>query len=347
MLAILWLELGTRAWVQLGAPPDQREQLLQLGSHAESNPERDYLGHPFLHYLGNPGSPEFNSQGYLGPERTTAKPEGTLRVACVGGSTTANSYPEQLEQRLQTLVGADTPVEVLNFGALGWTSLHSLVNLAVGGVDYQPDYVVVLHAHNDVAILGHRGERRDYACSLHPYCYQTPRPTELWLLRHSMAYRVHWRRYWRNQSTPAPSPLAIPTGSDDTSGFCPSGGPSERPGGRLPPFQRHMGEIVALTRLHGATPVLATRPSSSAHQDRTTPDLSEANEVVRRLAREGGEAVLLADLAQQLAEPLQPHFLDPIHLDEGGCAIEAAFIAELIAADLQTRRSEAEVTVED
>ena len=77
---------------------------------------------------------------------TEAKREGEVRVLCLGGSTTVNmragvSYPELLERRFAEH-RKDDLVRVLNAGGEGFSSAHSLVNLALRNLDVAPDVVV-------------------------------------------------------------------------------------------------------------------------------------------------------------------------------------------------------------
>lgn len=98
---------------------------------------------------------DVNSFGLRGPEITQEKPAGTLRIACVGASTTfglyakddASTWPAMLERALRA---KGRQVEVLNCGAPGWTSRASLTNLEMVVFGLKPDVVVIYHNHNDL-----------------------------------------------------------------------------------------------------------------------------------------------------------------------------------------------------
>ncbi|GJM21293.1 MAG: hypothetical protein DHS20C15_12080 [Planctomycetota bacterium] len=127
-----------------------------------------YEGHPYLAYTprknwiaGDPAKPrtQHNSHGFRGPEITREKPEGTFRVACLGGSSTYGhgpssnraTWPFQLQLLLEKERGGK-PVEVLNAGTSGYSSFESLINLAIRVVEYDPDVVLVYHSINDVRL---------------------------------------------------------------------------------------------------------------------------------------------------------------------------------------------------
>jgi len=95
-----------------------------------------------------------NSMGFRGREFEEDKPEGTLRVACIGDSTTfgwsvgeGESYPPQLEQMLSR--ACDKRIEVLNLGVTGYTSLQGRELMKREVKDWKPDAVVFAFGPND------------------------------------------------------------------------------------------------------------------------------------------------------------------------------------------------------
>jgi hypothetical protein len=97
---------------------------------------------------------EINSLGFRTREFSPAKPPGTIRVACLGGSTTVQgrtngeTYPAILEKRLSETHPAHT-IEVLNLGVSGVSSAHWLER-AAELFRYEPDVVVQYEAVNDI-----------------------------------------------------------------------------------------------------------------------------------------------------------------------------------------------------
>jgi lysophospholipase L1-like esterase len=124
---------------------------------------RSYEGdYPYLPYRVRPneaGSPYSNPKGYRGRDFSWQKPPGTVRVACLGGSTTwEGTYPAAMERALNDPAAGGPPgvrYEVLNFGAEAWTSVEILIDYAVRGCHADPDFVVFYEAVNDVVAASH------------------------------------------------------------------------------------------------------------------------------------------------------------------------------------------------
>ena len=103
-----------------------------------------------------------NQHGLRGPERVVPKPADTVRVWCVGGSTTfdifasddAHTWPAVAERHLRDRVPGMT-VEVLNGGVPGDILEGSSNKLHTLGRRLGVDYVLVYHGPNDLrAIAG-------------------------------------------------------------------------------------------------------------------------------------------------------------------------------------------------
>lgn len=98
---------------------------------------------------------EINSRGFRTHEFEVPKPPGTVRVACIGGSTTVagrtnqETYPALLEKRLRARYPG-LALEVLDLGVSSVTSEHWLNELHQV-LDFEPDVVVQYQAINDVS----------------------------------------------------------------------------------------------------------------------------------------------------------------------------------------------------
>jgi hypothetical protein len=100
---------------------------------------------------------EIDHAGLRGPERTIAKPNGTLRIALLGDSFTEAlqvdddvSFARLVERRLAARIGR--PVEVLNFGVSGFGTAQEYLQLKHRVWAFAPDAVVVdVLTANDVA----------------------------------------------------------------------------------------------------------------------------------------------------------------------------------------------------
>ena len=111
---------------------------------------------------------DVNRLGFRGAEVSARKPEGTLRIVCMGDSGTfgvqavkdpnspigigwraISSYPSGLAERLAEEGRRD--VEVINAGVVGYSSSHGLRLLLLRVLDLEPDIVTVRFAANDAS----------------------------------------------------------------------------------------------------------------------------------------------------------------------------------------------------
>lgn len=107
-------------------------------------------------------SPNFstNEQHLRGPEISLDKPEGVLRIACLGDSRTFgiwldrgglrfdNDYPRLLQKRIDRADPARR-VEVLNIGVIGYTTVQAIRQLVTYVPRLDPDILVVNLGVND------------------------------------------------------------------------------------------------------------------------------------------------------------------------------------------------------
>jgi hypothetical protein len=82
------------------------------------------------------------------------KPPGTLRIFCLGGSTTAGypygvlgSFSRFLQDRLQKLFPKRS-VEVINFGITA-TNSFTVLDMTREVMEYKPDFIIVYDGHNE------------------------------------------------------------------------------------------------------------------------------------------------------------------------------------------------------
>ncbi|HVS00575.1 MAG TPA: SGNH/GDSL hydrolase family protein [Thermoanaerobaculia bacterium] len=288
--------------------------------------------HPFLNTAPRPGaaavvfgkSAALNRLGYRSPERPRAKPPGVRRVVAAGGSTTFDvladdngaTWPSRLEERLRA---SGRPVEVWNAGFPGWTTLESLISLAIRDVDLAPDVVLLYHAVNDLQPASHEPFDPQYdgghaGISRKALGLDLPPPS--WLDRLLLVERL--RGLAGGPSDPWQA-LAVKG----------SGRRRERIGeAGIAAFERNVRSFVALAGSRGATVVLMTQPlrlraahreADLAHLAGWYPELDPAaapheiarlNDVLRRLGAEGvGE---LADVARDIPWT-DEDFGDPVH----------------------------------
>lgn len=98
----------------------------------------------------------FNALGFRGGQPATVeKAPGTLRVVCLGASTTEDIYvpdgetwPEHLERQLRDRLKTDK-VEVINMGVSGYTAQNAVKYFQREGERLKPDVVILYMAIND------------------------------------------------------------------------------------------------------------------------------------------------------------------------------------------------------
>ena len=101
-----------------------------------------------------------NDEGFRSAAFQSAKRPGVLRIACIGDSWTFGMNVNQDEMypaRVGALLAARSrPVEVMNFGILGYSSFQGLQLLKSRVLDLQPDVLVIGFGMNDSDVAGYR-----------------------------------------------------------------------------------------------------------------------------------------------------------------------------------------------
>ncbi|MGE4055582.1 MAG: SGNH/GDSL hydrolase family protein, partial [Vicinamibacterales bacterium] len=176
---------------------------------------------------------------------------GRLRVAALGGSTTAGPsleplerYPAQLQQRL---LDAGHPADVFNGGQNWWTSRHSLTHYVTHVRHWHPDMVLVMHGIND---LYRSFSPPDYAIGdydpLYTHFYgasiQGARPPAFLESLFAQPIRLagqQWYRPWRRREVDLPLSRFV----------------------SIEAFERNLRTLVHVVRADAAEPVLLTQPA--------------------------------------------------------------------------------------
>jgi lysophospholipase L1-like esterase/tetratricopeptide (TPR) repeat protein len=120
---------------------------------------------PDLYYRLRPGPLlaghyPINAQGYRGPEFERAAPPGTLRIVCLGDSSTfgltvadEDTWPAQLQRILAGLYEGSRRVEVVNVGVIGYSTEQNRRQLVRDVLPLRPDAVVLCPtAQNDATL---------------------------------------------------------------------------------------------------------------------------------------------------------------------------------------------------
>ncbi len=135
---------------------------LRLSGEVTAKANKDgVIGQPYLLYVPSPGFRDHNEQGYRGEAVPMHRQPNTLRVLCMGGSTTygygsrarGTSYPAQLEK----ILDAERPegvvdVEVINAGLVDATTAELLTHYHFKFHYFRPDLVIINTGGNDPGV---------------------------------------------------------------------------------------------------------------------------------------------------------------------------------------------------
>jgi lysophospholipase L1-like esterase len=153
-LLLAELVLRVRGWIRYGTT----SPLAQTAVYKFDEKFQMTVPIPGRELHGSKINVKINSLGFRGDELSLEKPANTLRVACIGASTTycpeVSSNDAAWPARLQALLRTRYPqiqVEVINAGIQGIQASDSLKNLKYRVLPLRPDVVIFYEAHNDLA----------------------------------------------------------------------------------------------------------------------------------------------------------------------------------------------------
>lgn len=335
----LFLRLRDGAWPhtaasRVRAQQDEALRLYRRHPYLDAAPREGMRVHAFGKQAG------FNSLGYRSPERPLARPAGVLRILCAGGSTTFDllaasddrTWPWRLEERLRR---RRPRLEVWNAGFPGWTSLESLISLAVRDADLGPGLVVVYQGDNDLQPGGYQPFDREYEhghAELELRALGFDRPPLPWRSRSVLLERL--AAPWARAGDPWAS---LDPGEPRHPHLAP---------GAVATFERNVRSLAAVARAHGARVALVTqtirvrgaqRADDLRYLAQWLPGLAPAaapgelerlNQVLRALG--AGEGMQVVDAAAR-AGWRDEDFADPLHFSDRGSERFADFLAAELA----------------
>ncbi len=285
------------------------------------------LAHPFLLLVNNPALDGVNELGFRDRDWPVEKPRGTIRIACLGASTTEDGYPERLDRELERRL-PEVEIEVLNFANGAWTTAQSLINYELNARHFSPDWIIVHHAANDRRSWGRGRTRTDYSDSYRILSPPDPRP-DAFLLRYFNGYALAKYAYYRARGiNPG---LSVEQAIFNHSGE--EGPPTERD---LDLFTGNVREIVRVARTHGAGVLLTTQPYSRtdlAWSPHWVEGMTLANEGLRSLASD--LELPLVDL-DGLIGGREMSFRDPVHLLPDAVDLKVRALADALVPLLQS-----------
>jgi hypothetical protein len=197
LLSLTLLELGSfMLWTTL-VPDYKKKNVEALCSGGDISVTK--IPNTFWHHQQNPLHPQYagqiNSKGTIGEEFELPKPEGELRIVCVGDSTVEGAgvkpdetFPYYLEQLLEKHVERWPPyrtVKVINGGIGAHNSAFNLAYLAFRLIHFHPDIVVIKSAYNDYLPYLIPGLTYDYTHAFpNPY-HRVSSSSSPWYMAHA------------------------------------------------------------------------------------------------------------------------------------------------------------------
>lgn len=289
--------------------------------------EPKYVPHPFLMFVKNSALPGVNRLGFNGPDWAPEKPAGTIRVACIGASTTEDGYPEGLAAMLRERLPGRS-VEVLNFGVSGWSSAQSLVNYSLNVRHFAPDYLVIHDCPNDYMAIDYPDPRTDYAQALKIPELPGPR-FDAPLERYSSAYALARWTVMRIRNLPPGPDISIMIRRESTSeGLA---GAAENVGLVAGVLASNVEAMARLGAADGARTVVMTVPwdSERAAQFPNFPAfMAGGNEALRAMAARDGLALI--DLEREM-DGLEEFHIDAVHWNAEGVEMKSRIVCDALA----------------
>lgn len=287
--------------------------------------------------VGVNGPITINGLHFRGPEIEQPKPEGRVRVAFLGGSTTfcaeasgdEKVWPavciEQLRQAFP-----EGSLDFVNGAAAGYDSGSSKRNLEHRVGQLSPDIVVVYHGTNDFA-LDSQAQAREQGIEA--------RIDEDWLEGVSMAWSLVKKNLLMDSRTGDDVRKIDMDLERATETF------AERYRAVLREAKTRSRVVAAVTFAHKMRPgqdaaTLKTNAGSALlYAPFLTPEairdgIEAYNEVIRRVAKEEG-VLLIDDVARIPAN--SEHYADSVHFTDAGCQAMGTFVAEQLAAAAEVK----------
>lgn len=361
---VVAVEVGARVMLARSRDNALRLTAQSFDQRASGRPYR-FVPTPYVNYRPTPnfvettaiGATTHNEYGFRGRAWNSTKEEDTLRVVCLGGSTTydtgvaddRDTYAAQLESNLNIALKDPDNVdaarsgwlqaEVLNLGVGGYTSAEVLVTLHFYALPLKPDIVLIESAINDVAPRFMDEFDYGYAHFRKVWSNDADGIVER-LAEHSRF--VLWAGFQLGiiQPPTLESRTRYPLPSFDIASrnFAVNGADA---------FRRNIEAAVVLIQSAGAKPWLLTQsyldvpsPLGSDSDEAKMEALykqgqAQHNEILRAIAKV--RLVDLIDLGKELP-PKSANYVDPIHMTREGNAVRADLIAKQLLMSLPARK---------
>lgn len=317
--SLAWLILLIEVVFRIWTPPGFDLELLTLDFQEDAK----VIGHPYMGFMLKPGFESgifaHNSLGFRGPEIEREKPEGTFRIACIGGSSTyghgpsseATTWPRLLETKLRRAYPGRS-IEVVNCGASGYSTFDNIGNFLLRVVDLEPDLLIVYQTINDVR------------CGLANTEYQ--RDNRHWRAVFNVPQKPAWSKLaeksrtflllrWKLSDYETLGDLAKATIACYDKGGMPNTLHEEE----LECFQRNLRSIVAGAREFGISVMLSTQACYEEHLRHRSQQISRArhSRILRDLAA-SHRLYLVDNASEELMPQDRALYTNDVHLTDAG-----------------------------
>lgn len=185
---------------EMAARYRERHRSIPPGSMSLLFYQHKRLGHALVRDTDYFGWVRINRQGFRGQEISQSKPDSLLRMMAVGASTTFDAmvgrdeyaWPMRLEYWLEELTGSGN-IQVINAGVPGYQVVDNVIRLQTELYAFQPDIIILFHAHNDLLTLlrrtfSGRAAADGAAENRRPDEISTITPWKRWFTSHSLLY---------------------------------------------------------------------------------------------------------------------------------------------------------------
>lgn len=277
--------------------------------------------HPYLSYV--PSDTEIMEDGCIiaGEKFSLNKSLDTLRIACLGGSTTMRAYPIHLKIALEQCF-PDKKIEVMDWGCSNWTIMESMINYMNRARLFRPDAVIVHEGVNDVAPRLRKSFRFDYSHYRKAYTFEKYAWYDTIFYQSWMAT---WLRFRTGRNIANLTYASVqPYPADENHNYL------EPPESTALAYRECLDAIVKIAKSDGAAPIFAGMIYNATFDAlaEQVPVIEQHNAIARDYAHK--ENVLYADMQRHFGIR-QELFTDQVHLVGIGNQIKGFLLASAVA----------------
>ncbi|MGI9307616.1 MAG: SGNH/GDSL hydrolase family protein, partial [Gammaproteobacteria bacterium] len=225
--------------------------------------------------------------------------------------TDPDDYPRALQERLAKTFAGES-IEVINAGGNAFTTAHSLVNIELRLVEYQPDIIILMHNINDSTVNAYNGgATSDYSNKYAQPYYLNP------ALQGSLSLAGFLTQSRLLTRFNVPDFVADKKGDLNLRNDFSYG---------LQLFKRNLAAIASICKLHDIQLVILSQPNTmEPHRFVQLDAIRAYDKGIAEVARE--QAVPFVDMKEQFGRDAQ-YFVDQVHYSYDGIDRFADILAE-------------------